>query len=214
MTTLILCLTSTACSINGSNIFSINNGELIPNSQFIETPFLASEDMNLGLTQTTLFSANGVTISLEKYLGWEEDPGYFTVIKSITNNVPLLIKSSVAWDRIPESFRTNESDYFIRVPLNENYTAFIFMGYPFDSRPPLLTIIVIGDGQAKLVFNKKYHVYSINNTSDSFSMIIKDGYADAHTILTFHIWRGDGVLKIEPIYKFIPTCCFPPSGGR
>lgn len=203
---LLIVLNSTSCSIKGANIFTFNNGTIVPNSQFNDIPYLANEDINLSHTQTASFSANGITISLEKFSGWEEDPGYFTVIKSLTNDVPFMIKSSIAWDCIPEAFRTGESDYYIRVPLNNDYTALILMGYPFDSRPPFLTIIVVGNGQAAMVFNKRYVVSSLVNTSESFSMTLQGDYIEysssgqpVSTPDTFRIWLENGVLMFEQI---------------
>ena len=63
-----------------------------------------------------------------------------------------------------------DNRYFIPIPLSEQAVALAFVGWPYDSTPSYLTIIVLTDNDAKLIFNKHMNINTIAQSDDSYVM--------------------------------------------
>lgn len=148
-------------------------------------------------------------LKLQNYKGWETDGGDFRVIKLYKNgNLLLEFEDMDAW-RTPYSDYSNSystlTDYCIIYPLENNATALIFEGYPWSSQAPLLTIIVIKNHEAKVVFNQSWVIESFAPYSKGFELVIAKEfleydnsnlqYLDRHKIYT----TSDGTMKFEKV---------------
>ena len=59
-------------------------------------------------------------------------------------------------------------------PLENEVTALLFEGYLWMDQPPLLTIIIIKDGKAKVVYNKPWFVTGFYAREKNFKLYLKD----------------------------------------
>lgn len=59
-------------------------------------------------------------------------------------------------------------------PLENEATALLFEGYPWMNQPPLLTIIVIKDGKAKVVYNRPWFVTGLYARKKNFKLYLED----------------------------------------
>ncbi len=65
------------------------------------------------------------------------------------------------------------NQYFIPIPLSKRAVALAFIGWPYDSTPSCLTIIVLTENDAKLVFNKNMNINTIAQSGNSYRMEIQ-----------------------------------------
>jgi len=66
--------------------------------------------------------------------------------------------------------RYTDNRYFIPIPLSEQAVALAFIGWPYGGDVPYLTIIVLTENDAKLVFNKHMGINTITRTDKSYLM--------------------------------------------
>lgn len=66
--------------------------------------------------------------------------------------------------------RYTDNCYFIPVPLSEQAVALAFVGWPYGGDVPYLTIVVLTENDAKLVFNKHMDIDTITRTDKSYLM--------------------------------------------
>jgi len=62
------------------------------------------------------------------------------------------------------------NQYFIPIPLSEQAVALAFVGWPYGGDVPYLTIVVLTENDAKLVFNKHMGINMITRTDKSYLM--------------------------------------------
>ncbi len=150
-------------------------------------------------------------VKLSNYEGTENDGGFYRIIDIEYENKNILnLKQSDGWDKLKERISQYASnDYFLAIPLTRTSTALIFVGYPYNSQPELLTIVVLNKDKAMLVFNKEIMVNKIeyDKASSSFVMNLQDypiEYLDettpANTAKLFKIFLESGVLKFGGPY--------------
>ena len=191
------------------NIFSYSGDSIATNSNYID-PFywIYEHDPTYAVADYNLTSQNGqynYQIKLSNYIGTEGDGGYFRVIDILHNNQNILsLKQSNGWDKVIrgwEPYRTTE--YYIASPLSPEATAVVFVGYPYNSEPELMTIVILYKGQAKLVLNKNYALSQIVKTDSEFALMIKKTVQEWMTPTipynyppTFKIWKEGSVLKM------------------
>lgn len=97
---------------------------------------------------------------------WDPDMG--TVIVQgcrICKRSPCTCQNDETWTKIEPRYRTySDHGYFIPVKLSDTSIALIITGFPYPTDPPLLSIIILGKGTAKLVFNKEMGINSNKNS--------------------------------------------------
>lgn len=153
-------------------------------------------------------------MKLSNYEGAENDGGFYRIIDIEYENRNILnLKQSDGWDKLKAPVRQYAAnDYFLAIPLTPTSTALIFIGYPYNSQPELLTIVVLNKDKATLVFNKEIMVNKIeyDKTNSSFVMNLQDypiEYLDeatpANTAKLFKIFLESGVLKFGGPYGTI-----------
>jgi len=174
MRQLILFVTISACCVcafgqTGEEIFDANFNV---KNKFIDTFFI---EQNVVLTPYVLqkelalpSSVGGFSLNVYKFNGYEDEPGY-NVIDLLKNGVTVLeLKSSNGFETISSNV-TSETGFYSFAVLNTNTFALIFNGYIFESSPSMVSIVIIHNGEAKLVYNKPMFINSIQYTPN-FSM--------------------------------------------
>lgn len=200
-------------SQNAVNIYTLSDGAIDVNTDFQAKSNIGN---STGITPykeigTVSFVANSrnYTLSVLNYNGWENDGGDFRVIRLYNNgNLLLEFADAEAWRKPYREYSNNYStltDYCIIYPMENDATALIFEGYPWSSQAPLLTIIVIKDNDAKVVFNQSWVIESFIPHSKGFELIIEkeyleydnsnSQYLDRHRIYT----TSDGTMKFEKV---------------
>ena len=195
------------------NLYSFVNGNIqVRNTSFVSlnvgnytniTPY-----SNVATYTFTSYSET-YELKLQNYKGWETDGGDFRVIRLYNNgNLLLEFADAEAWRKPYREYSNNYStltDYCIIYPMENDATALIFEGYPWSSQAPLLTIIVIKDNDAKVVFNQSWVIESFIPHSKGFELIIEkeyleydnsnSQYLDRHRIYT----TSDGTMRFEKV---------------
>ena len=218
------------CSIlsfsqNAVNIYTLSDGAIDVNTDFQAKSNIGN---STGITPyqeigTVSFAANSrnYTLSVLNYNGWETDGGDFRVIRLYENNQSILeFIDEEAWigKKVEDEYQATPfsaykddvvkhavyNDHCIIYPLENGVTALLFEGFSWSSQVPLLTIVVIKDGNAKVVFNQSWAVEAFNAHSKGFELILIDYFQeeydnnwhpDRHRIYT----TSDGTMRFEKV---------------
>ena len=161
----VLCVAAHASAQD--SIYTIDvNGDILTNSQFID-PFFC-EDQNTPYEQmyseTLPLPGFGkpCTLRLYNYRGWADtEPGHFRIIDVEIDGVRALrMARSDAWDKFNTESNSTD-DYYKLVRLDDATYALIFVSFVYASEPGPLTIVVLRDGKAALVYNKDRYITSL-----------------------------------------------------
>jgi len=199
------------------SIFSFSGSNIVTNNTYREAlvsgandptnqPFVTKGNVSL----TSSDHQYNYNITLQKYNGWDKEPGDFQIISIFYNNTNLLLQlhNIDSWIKIPARLRQfTNNDYFIPVSLSSTAIALIFMGFEYPSQTPQLSIVVLSGTQASGVFNKDYYIQQVINTGTTFSMTLRNKIAqwtsdtaptagaDIYAGNTYKIWLANGVLN-------------------
>ena len=212
-------------SQNAVNIYTLSDGAIDVNTDFQAKSNIGN---STGITPykeigTVSFVANSrnYTLSVLNYNGWENDGGDFRVIRLYENNQSILeFIDEEAWigKKVEDEYQATPfsaykddvvkhavyNDHCIVYPLEDGVTALLFEGFSWSSQVPLLTIVVIKDGNAKVVFNQSWAVEAFNAHSKGFELILIDYFQeeydnnwhpDRHRIYT----TSDGTMRFEKV---------------
>ena len=211
----VFCSFSFVTAQREKSIFEYGETEVITKSEYM-TPFYfdyqgVSSYLFKSFTISSEDNKYSYIVKLSNYEGTENDGGFYRIIDIEYENKNILnLKQSDGWDKLKERIRPYASnDYFLAIPLTRTSTALIFVGYPYNSQPELLTIVVLNKDKAMLVFNKEIMVNKIeyDKVSSSFVMNLQDypiEYLDettpANAAKLFKIFLESGVLKFGGPY--------------
>ncbi|MBR6590735.1 MAG: hypothetical protein IKK67_09815 [Bacteroidaceae bacterium] len=212
-------------SQNAVNIYTLSDGAIDVNTDFQAKSNIGN---STGITPykeigTVSFVANSrnYTLSVLNYNGWETDGGDFRVIRLYEKNQSILeFIDEEAWigKKVEDEYQATPfsaykddvvkhavyNDHCIVYPLEDGVTALLFEGFSWSSQVPLLTIVVIKDGNAKVVFNQSWAVEAFNAHSKGFELILIDYFQeeydnnwhpDRHRIYT----TSDGTMRFEKV---------------
>ena len=212
-------------SQNAVNIYTLSDGAIDVNTDFQAKSNIGN---STGITPyqeigTVSFVANSKSYTLKvlNYNGWENDGGDFRVIRLYENNQSILeFIDEEAWigKKVEDEYQATPfsaykddvvkhavyNDHCIVYSLENGVTALLFEGFSWSSQVPLLTIVVIKDGNAKVVFNQSWAVEAFNAHSKGFELILIDYFQeeydnnwhpDKHRIYT----TSDGTMKFEKV---------------
>jgi len=218
---LLLCGALCANGQTGSAIFAVGTeGTITTNSSFIN-PFYNYP----GAPSLTYSPQNPVNVQVgtKTYVvktcifnNWDNDAdtGFHIIEVSSGGQVVLTFKSALQWAYLSypagsgmyRNFKSySDNNYFIKVPLSDSSVAIIFVGWPYDSTPSMLTIVVLTQTDAKLVYNKNMEINTITLGS-AFSMILQSNTVEynaqnvpfnGETPKLHTIWLEDGVLRFK-----------------
>lgn len=66
-----------------------------------------------------------------------------------------------------------ENRYFLPLDLKANIKALCFVGWPYGGDLPLLTIIILTEKEAKLVFNKRVSIIEMTKTEGEYTLKVQ-----------------------------------------
>ena len=90
------------------------------------------------------------------------------------------------------------NNYSLVYPLQNEVTALLFEGYSWASQVPLLTIVIIKDNKAKVVFNKSLAVSEFNAYSKGFELTLIDDFDNPDKIYKLYT-TTEGLMSILEI---------------
>lgn len=188
------------------NIYSITNGTVQSSPEFVGklynedteiTPFILKNGT------TAIVNNQAFSVRLSMYNGYDKDPGDFEIIQIFNNKNESIfeLRNELGWIKIPSVI--DATTPYLLIGVVDAYTkALITIGYPYESTPGWLTIILLRENSAKLVFNKHYVVEKFTKTDTSFKLYIADSCDDeAEGAKVNHciIYSQDGILKMKQI---------------
>ena len=158
-------------SVNAQTaVFSYSSSSITVNNNFVDELY---HESHAGLTPYVLKSSeemsvqnNSYTIKCYKFNGWEDEMGDFNVIEIYHKGKSILqLKNDAGWDyfqkdNIPLSLRKTYKS-FIPILLDNNTGVIMFNGAIDANDPRLLTMIILKDGIAKLIYNKEADITSV-----------------------------------------------------
>ena len=198
---------------SGDDIFTFSSdGTIQGKSTYTsEVKFKWYEQVKLKNYSTTTFQTKNkenYTINLQRDAD-EEAPYYFQVIQIKHNNKQIFeVKNEDYWYNAE---LTNGSTHqYEVVPLSETASAILFFGWVYDNTPPLLTIVVVNKGKAKMVFNRECLIQEYTQTANGFSLVYTDQVQEIPSegaqpepaddeLSKFKIWKSGNVLKLKKI---------------
>lgn len=188
---------------SGHRVFAYDGvGRVVPDSSYID-PF--DNGRFTGVKPYVLKSSDTVdagrayVVNCSKYKGWENEAGDFNVVEiTCGGDTVLTLDNSDAWVRFPYGRGGDGQCPYYVLPLGGGAAALFFKGYTYESPSPL-TVVVLKDGRASLVFNKRMVVNGIDDEHEMLFMqedfteyVSDDGPA---TMPARHfLWIKDGML--------------------
>ena len=209
---MIFAFTAHAKSQVVESIFIIENDSIKAKTKFVDSLYFTDQG-----EPYTLFKSYAITSSSGQYAYDVElsnfncamgDGGYFRIIDIKHEGKSILqLNQSDGWDKLPKRVKSvSTNDYFIPIQLDASTTALIFIGYPYNSQPTQLTVVVLHKNKGKMVFNKNFRINKAEKVNTVISLTLHDQvieYDDDGNINTTHIfklWNEDGELKFGGSY--------------
>ena len=160
----------------GEAVYTLSGNDIVVKDKFVDAFFIEQNVVltpyALKKTETVLASSpyGSFSLKLYKFNGYEGEPGVCNVIEVLKNGAKVLeLKSSDGFENL-SSYVDTESGFYCLITLSTNTYALIFNEYVYQSLPSMTSVVLIRNGQAKLVYNKRMYTKSISKQSGSFSM--------------------------------------------
>lgn len=179
-------------------IYHLNNaGTLIISNDSITPRILPSLDLAKVTPYTPIdsvaFTLQGESykVVLSRFKGWDNEPGVYDVFTIYCQNQKILEwKDYDSWIKTPDSLRelfAVPNEYFQIYSMDNGLNAIILEGYSYCNLPPMLTIIILKQGSAHVVYNSadKYLIRDVT--------VLPGGY--------FEIELHDAVPSGDPDYN-------------
>lgn len=167
-------------------VFTIQNSEIITKSKFIENFPNGKFD---NITEHTFRDSYNLTVGNQSYTvkgyineGWENEPGDWHYFEIIYNGQKIFIEDYAdGWNYLSQSLKSQLSpctNAFFYKDLGNNTLMLCFTGVTIMSEPPYLTIVILRNGEATLVFNKRGEIDNIKKTNDELEFDLWTMYAE------------------------------------
>ena len=119
-------------------------------------------------------------VKMYRYMDFENDPGDFHVIDIYYGGKRIFSqKFDLGWDYFytRETYERSVSKPFELIELTNNRLAIVFTGITITSEPPMITVILLENGTASLVYNKPSFLNKVTRNADSvvFDMQLDNG---------------------------------------
>ena len=190
-------------------VYTFSNGDIHVNENFKTCSNIGDI---AGITPfkeigTAVFTANSQSYRLKtlNFNGWRGDGGNFRIVR-LYNNANMLLEfiDDYAWRDPFSEFKESISqfasfnDYCIVYPLENNATALIFEGFSWGSQVPLLTIIIIKNNNAKVVFNQSLAVQKFSAAMKGFQLTLIDDFEAPQNIYKLYT-TSEGTMKFTKV---------------
>jgi len=192
---------------SGAPLYSFFGDSISTNSIYIDNFFIdASTPLapySICRTDSLFSGPYGVfSVRFSKFSGYESEPGFCNVIEILRNDtIVLQLRGSNGFARL-SSYVQTESQDFALVPLGTNMYALVFVEWVYASQPPMTTVVLVRNSQAKLVFNKPAFISAIVRQTGIFSMTLQtntveynDNMDPLNTPDAHIIWWDGNVLR-------------------
>jgi hypothetical protein len=160
----------------GEAVYTLSDSDITVKSKFVDTFFIEQNVVltpyALKKTETILASSpyGNFSLKLYKFNGYEDEPGVCNVVEVLKNGAKVLeLKNSLGFENMSSHVET-ESGFYGLITLAANTYALIFTEYIYASSPSMASIVLIRNGQVKLVYNKPMYIKSISKQAGSFNM--------------------------------------------
>ena len=191
-------------------VYTFQNGEIQVNENFQVssnigeqtgiTPYKEVGNISIGI------DSENYNLNVQNFNGWRGDGGTFRIIK-LYNNTELMLEfiDEKSWRDPYSEFKESVgkyasfNDFCLVYPLQNGATALLFEGFSWASQVPLLTIIVIKDNKAKVVFNKDLAINKFNAHSKGFELTLIDDFDNPSNTYKLHTTTEGTMnfLKVE-----------------
>lgn len=203
------------CQTTSTPIYSIENGVVIEKPNFISninnTNYSGIETYTLvsDFSFQTSKNHDNYLVSLYDYNGWSNEPGDFVVVDIKKNNRSIFqYTNQDGWVTQPTALCPVSGVNYYYEQLDSLTTLLYFVGYAYSNNPGFLTLIIVRNGQAKVVFNKPFAVTLIEKANGVFTINMEDDFAEygtngqipANTPKTYKILWDNGMLKFNGPY--------------
>ena len=191
-------------------IFTYNGDSIVRKSAYIN-PLDSNPDKGPTYTvdsSTVTVDKNNYTVKLQNYNLARDDAGYYRIINILYNGQNILnLAQFDGWDKIPSYLQTYKTtDFYFEMPLSDEATALIFVGWPYNSEPEQMTIVVLYKGKATMVLNKQYAITAVTKNGSDLSFDIQSEIQEwvnddqpYNNPATLRIWAEDGILKLRKL---------------
>ncbi|MCR9011630.1 hypothetical protein [Gabonibacter chumensis] len=187
-------------------IVRIAGDSIVTNAKFLNPLFWDYQNASFSLYKSFDVPIGNDTyqVNLSDYDVARGDGGFFRIIDIIKDNkIILRVPQSDGWDSLCTKEMQDDvsNKYFMTIHLSATSVALVFVGYFYNSEPPLLTIVIIHNGKAKMVFNKPFIVKEIREIEGKTYFLLYDRFFEyvsgdepVNEAVMYGIWNENGVL--------------------
>lgn len=163
----------------GEDIYTISENNIITKNKYIDSFYLDNTEIltpYIIKQESTLHNSiqyGSLSLKLYKFNGYESEPGFCNVIEILRDGTQILcLKNSNGFKSI-SSIIPSETGLYSSIFLAENTYALVFNEWIYASQPAMVSIILLRNGQASLVYNKPMFINSITKQSGNFNMVLQ-----------------------------------------
>lgn len=173
------------CQSVNTPIYNIENNTVIAKSEFVSqmnntyyrniTPYTTISTVSF----QSLDTQNNYFVTLYRYNGWDSEAGDFQSIDIKRNNQSIMqLDNQDGWATQPSSLCPTNGINLYYEQLDSTTTLLYLVGYVYNSNPNFLTLILLKNGVATVVFNKEYAISLIEKTNGIFTIYLKDSFEE------------------------------------
>jgi hypothetical protein len=166
-------------------IYSVQNNSIIVKSEFISrmnnvycseiTPYTTVDSVYF----QSLDAQDGYLVTMYRYKGWDGEAGDFQAIDIKRNSKSIFkLDNQDGWVTQPSLLCPSNNVLSYVEHLDSSTVLLYFTGYAYNSNPGFLTLIILKEGQAYMVFNKEYAVNQIEKTDGRLTINLSDRYEE------------------------------------
>jgi len=166
-------------------IYTVQNNSIIVKSEFISqmnnayysgiTPYTTVASVYF----QSLDAQSSYLVTMYRYNGWDGEGGDFQSIDIKRNNESVFqLDNQDGWVTQPSSLCPSNNVLSYIEHLDNSTVLLYLVGYPYNSNPGFLTLIILKEGHADVVFNKEYAVTLIEKLNGKFTIYLSDGYEE------------------------------------
>ena len=166
------------CVIRPSGNIAVNRAMIEP---FYNDPQIDTlQHKPISQAEITIGGKN-YTVQVGSFENWEENEDGFCVIGIYDGDEMLLeVKQPEFWCKTygakgsTHNYREfTDNPYFIPLPMGNQATALAFLGWPYGGEMPYLTLIVVTQKEARMVFNRHVGINSIRKDGNHFALEVQ-----------------------------------------
>lgn len=175
----------------------VDSSYIDPFNQGLGLDFYKNLDPSILKDELTITTPSGLIYTVKAFRfkgkGWENESGDFNVVEIYKGGNKIYDMTCIeGFGFFPTKF-TDESKPRCCYPINigDETVALVFHGIYIMSQPPQITIVVLNDQLAKLVFNKSFRIKDLKKNNEDVKFVLQENT----------IQLKDGKPDREPIFK-------------